>query len=134
MEEHIKKAFNNATYEPQSNLPDTVWQTLLIRGERQTKIRFWFFSVGSLFSFAGVVYAFSNLKAELATSGFNEYFSLIFSDGRSISSYWKDFSVTLLTAVPLMAVIISLSFVFIFIVMVRYALRQGTRNQLVVSF
>lgn len=51
-------------------------------------------------SSAAVVASFQYLARETAQSGFSEYFSILFSDGGTLLSYWKEFLISLAEQAP----------------------------------
>jgi hypothetical protein len=68
--------------------------------------------VGSLFAF------FPTLKmvsVELSSSGFNQFFSLIFSDFTVVMRYWQSFTLTLLETLPVISLVLFLTILLVFL-------------------
>ena len=81
-------------------------------------------AAGSLFTLLliPVWHAFSS---EFIASGFGQYFSLFFSDLRSVTADWQDFSLSLLESFPVLNAILLLSAVFTVLLSVKYILKYG---------
>ena len=58
---------------------------------------------------------FRMLQANLADSGFLQFFSLLFSDSKIILSYWDTFAWSLLEALPVMSLVLFLVILGIFL-------------------
>jgi len=81
-------------------------------------------------SAVGLIPAFEMLLNNLAQSGFSEYFSLIFSDGGSMLTYWKELSFSLAESLPVMSIILTLSTLFVCFLSLRYLIKQIGKNNL----
>ena len=134
MEKELKKAFHKARYEEKSNLNLYIWQNIVIRNKRIARIKLWAFSFVGLASLAGLIPAWKTLSSDLAQSGLYEYFSLMFSNGGSIFSYWKELILSIAESLPTMSIILSLSLVFILFLSIKYATKQIIKSQLSLSF
>jgi len=130
MEQKLIKIFQKAKYEADTNLSETVWRAITVRGRRITQFKLWVFALAGFASLIGLVPAIKILSSDLAQSGFYEYFSLIFSDSGLMLSYWKEFIFSLAESLPTMSIIFTLSSVFVFFLSLRYIMKQIIKNQL----
>jgi hypothetical protein len=73
------------------------------------------FSITLIASAVGFIPAFKMLSADLAQSGFFNFFSLIFSDFSAVASYWKNFTLILLETLPAIAIVLFLALVLVFL-------------------
>ena len=134
MENKLKKAFQTAAYHPELRLADDIWRNILRQEKKILRLKIWTYSVISLGSLVALVPSIKILLADLAQSGFYDYISLIFSDSRSIVSYWKEFIFSLGESLPVISILISLSLLFIFLKTVQSITNQFIiKNQLYVS-
>jgi len=135
MNERLTKAFKNAAYTPSANLEESVWRAVIVEESKTARIKLWFFSVLGLVSFAGLLPMLRTLSSGLAQSGFYDYFSLIFSDGRSVITYWKEFAFSLAESLPALDILLSLTLVLVFFLSIKYVMKQVVaREQLSLSF
>ena len=128
MEQELIKAFKKAKYEEDTILAQNIWHSIVVRNKRNTLLRLWAFSVAGLASFMGLIPAWKALLNDLTQSGFYEYLSLAFSNGSSVSSYWKEFSLSIAEALPTMSILLSLSLIFIFFLSLKYVMKQIINN------
>jgi hypothetical protein len=124
MRDRLTKIFKNAKYEPDPGLAFSVWRTIITREKRITRIKLWSLSVILFVSTLGLIPAFQMLLNNLAHSGFYEYFSLIFSDGGSMMTYWKEFSFSLVESLPTLSIVLTLSVLFVCFLSLRYLIKQ----------
>ena len=131
MQDKLTKIFKSAKYETTTDLNEKVWNTIVIRNKRNTRIKFWAFASMEFASIAGLVPVIKMLLTDLSQSGFYEYFSLIFSDSGTIFLYWKELILSLVESLPIMSIIYTLSLLFIVFLSLRYLMKQvGKNNQL----
>jgi len=131
MQSKLIKIFKKARYEPEPDLEQAVWSTIIARDKRTTRFKLWTYSFVGLASFVGLIPAFKILFTDLAHSGFYEYFSLIFSDTGSILSYWRELIFSLMESLPVVSIIFTLSLLFICFLSLRYLMKQIIRNELI---
>jgi hypothetical protein len=129
MQNKLTKIFQKAKHESDSELVSTVWSAIVLRDKKITRIKLWIFACAGFASLAGLLPAIKILFTDLAKSGLYEYFSLIFSDGGSIISYWKEFIFSLAESLPIMSMIFALSLTFVFFLSLRYVIKQIDRGQ-----
>ena len=129
MEEKLKKILKGAKYESDSKLSISIWNTLIIREKRVILLKLWSLSFVGLASLGLLVPAFEMLFNDFAHSGFYEYFSLIFSDGGLMLSYWKELSLSLAESLPIMSIIYTLSLFFVCFLSFKYIIKQFAKEQ-----
>lgn len=66
-------------------------------------------------SIIGIVPAFNMLASDISSSGFNHFFSLIFSDFSSVTTYWQSFGMILLETLPAVSLALFLAVVLTFL-------------------
>ena len=133
MKHNLTTIFQKAKYEPSTDLAENIWQTIMRRNKRQIQFRLWAFACLGIASLGGLVPVFKMLLGDLTQSGFYEYFSLIFSDGGSIVSYWKELVLSLAESLPVMSIIFALSLVFVFFLSMRFLMKQINRDHLILA-
>jgi len=131
MEKDLKKAFQNISFEPKNDLAESIWLMVLSRERRIIRIKLYVFSSTLFLSLLGFIPVFKALFAEFTQSGFYEYFSLVFSSGNNLVSYWKELVLSLVESLPVLNIILSLSLIFIFLWSLRYVLKQIINNNYV---
>jgi hypothetical protein len=133
MNEKLQKIFKSATYEPEPELAQTVWSSVIAQDKKMSWLKLWAFGLMGFISLAGLVPTFKILFTDLARSGFYEYFSLIFSDTGSIVSYWKEFTFSLAESLPVASIASTLLLLFVFFLSLKYLTKQINKNQLISS-
>ena len=133
MEKELTKAFHKAKYEEKSDLALNIWHNIVIQNKHITRLKLWAFSLVGFASLAGLIPAWKLLSGDLVKSGLYEYFSLIFSNGGSIISYWKELMLSIAESLPIMSIVISLSLIFIFFLSIKFATKQIIKGQLSLS-
>ena len=128
MQDKLTKIFQKAKYESDPSLASGIWLAITMREKRIAQYKLLAFALTGLASLGGLVPAFKILLGDFARSGFYEYFSLIFSDGRSILSYWKEFVFSLAESLPTMSIILTLSLIFILILSLKNLTKQIINN------
>lgn len=131
MQEKLIKVFKKATYEYDINEVNRIWHTIITRDKYNARLKLWAFSFTGLASLAGLTLTFRMLLNDLTQSGFSEYFSLIFSDSGLIISYWKELVFSLAESLPIMSTIFTLSLIFVFLLSLRYMMKQIFKEQLI---
>ena len=126
----LTEIFKKAKYEPSVDVAPSIWQTITMRNKRINQFKLWAFSFAGFISLAGLIPAINMLFNDLTKSGLYEYFSLIFENGGSVVSYWKELVFSLAQSLPIMSIIFTLSLIFAFFLSLRYLMRQVGKNQL----
>jgi hypothetical protein len=80
---------------------------------------FWARSIAFL-SFALTVFFVKALFTSFATTGFSQYFSLIFSDSKLVLTFWREFLLSLAESLPVWNFLVTLSVFAVFIGSLRY--------------
>ena len=131
MQDKLIKVFKKATYEYDINEVNRIWHMIITRDKYNARLKLWAFSFTGLVSLAGLTLTFRMLLNDLTQSGFSEYFSLIFSDSGLIISYWKELVFSLAESLPIMSTIFTLSLIFVFLLSLRYMMKQIFKEQLI---
>ena len=110
-------------------LPKDLFQKIMRRIEMETRLaairrRLALFSILLAGALATFFPALSLAKAEMARSGFMEFFSLIFSDSREVLASWKSFGFALLESFPLLSMIALLATIFAFLQILKFFARD----------
>lgn len=107
--------------EPPTGLCNTVLSRIALA--RRRRARFHLMADGSLFFFSGalLVPLAQYAGSEVYTSGFYEFFSLLFSDQQLILNSWQEFSITLLEKLPSMALLLVLAVLLVLVWSLRRA-------------
>lgn len=107
----------NKTFFSEVNLPEGLTHTVLrrIEAERRRVARLRFIGMGAVagLSVIAMVPTAQYTIGEFYQSGFYQYSSLFLSDGGSILSYWREFTLTLAESAPLLGITIFLTLVFV---------------------
>jgi hypothetical protein len=110
---------NNKTLFTEINPPEGLTGAILwrIEAERRRVARFRFISMGAVagLSATAMVPMAQYTMAEFYQSGFYQYSSLLLSDGGSILTYWREFTITLAESAPLLGITLSLALVFVLV-------------------
>jgi hypothetical protein len=101
---------------PKTHAPSTLYASTLTRiahaQERALRVRFTIYSFLCVLFVALLFPAISYTHSQLTASGFFEYLSFAFSDGGSLFTYWQEFAVTLLEALPILGITLILFALF----------------------
>ena len=130
MDQKLIKVFKNSVYKSEDNLSSLVWEKIMKREKRITYIKMWVFSCAGITSLVSFTLVFKTLLNDLVTSGFYEYTSLAFSSDGAFVSYWKELTLSISESLPITNIIYTFVLVFIFLLSLRYFIKQIIRNQL----
>ena len=126
MSDLYKKIFSNIT---EINPPERLYSSILKRVEKEKKrylkIKLFFHSAIALISFSAIIPSFIYMSGSFTQSGFSQFVSLIFSDGATIISYWKDFALLLAESLPIFSIIVLLISMFALLGSIRYVTRDA---------
>ena len=100
---------------PVESLYSSVISRIYVEKKNQAKKRLVYNILTVFMSFLALIPTSIAMIDKLSTSGFYNYFSLIFSDGFTILSYWKELSLSLIESfsLPEFIIILSLSFILL---------------------
>jgi hypothetical protein len=124
MEEKLIKALTKARYDCEIDLNDNIWCAIIAQNKKTVRIKLWFFS-GAVFTSLVLLVPMSVVfSRNLANSGFYEYFSLMFSDMKSVTSLWREFGLLLADSLPIMNIVTLMILIFVFLWSLRYIMKQ----------
>ena len=97
--------------------PQALLGKIMLRLEQEKKLviikrRVAFFSAGLIFSVLALIPAFKMVWDGVASSGFTQFLSLLFTDSGVVMAYWQSFGLTLLESLPVFSIIIFLVIIF----------------------
>ena len=110
--------------DPPEELSARVLLSIQAEKQRIACIRLYLFGTVSAVSFVALFPALQYTFSEIASSGFNDYASLIFSDTASLLPYWKEFTLSLVETLPVFGLIISLGLVFVLLESLRNTIKN----------
>ncbi|MFA6274000.1 MAG: hypothetical protein WC662_02460 [Candidatus Paceibacterota bacterium] len=128
MDQNLKKIFKNIEILDSQNLSEKIWFSIVKREKRIIKLKLFIFSFTGICSLVSVALVIKTLVANFAQSGFYEYLSIAFSSGSNLFSYWKELIYSLAESLPILNIILSFSVIFIFILSLKYILKQVIKN------
>lgn len=101
------------------NPPDGLLEKIMYRIHVEERVlalrKIIIFSIIFIASIISIIPAYTTLLSDLSSTGFLNFFSLIFSDFSSITSYWKSFSMILLETIPALSLAIFLAIFITFL-------------------
>ncbi len=99
---------------------------LRVRKEEKKKImlQLIIFSLSSLGSLISIIATFFLVKVKIIESGFDQFFSLIFSDLHIVLMYWQNYAFTLLETLPINSLLLFLASLLIFVVSARIIIKD----------
>ncbi len=124
MNSKLVKIFNKARYEPENELAPGICFNIKQKEKKLVKIRFYFFSFTGILSLIGLVPMIKMLLSDFSQSGLYEYLSIAFSSGGNLASYWRELAFSISESIPVLSIILSFSLCLIFLISLRYALKQ----------
>ena len=110
-----QEILKEAKVEPPRGLSDSISVRVREVEHNAWHTRFVTFIATTLVSSVALVVATIRLWSDLAQSGFYQYFSLLLSDGATLSLYWKQLGLSLVESLPLLNLAILLSVLGVFI-------------------
>ena len=129
MKNNLEKLF---TQIGESGSLDFLADKIMVRIERrkmiQSRVRFFVADALAGLSFLSLFPIAINTFKQLQTSGFLSYFSLLFTDGGTMLTYWREFLLSLAESLPLLQLtLIGLSLLVLFISL-RFASKNYRQN------
>ena len=91
-----------------AGLRDSILARIDDEARRVSRLRLAVFVPLVVVSALATVVSFQYLVRETAQSGLSEYLSILFSDGDTMLSYWKEFLISLAEAAPVFGMTVSL--------------------------
>ena len=111
--------------EPPLNLEASILRKISVARTRAARIHFAFLSTVSLLSLWGIFQTGISLWKSFSQSGFYDYLSLVMSDGATLTTYWKEFALSLVESLPLIGLITLFAIIAMFIWSGTKALRDA---------
>ena len=90
----------------------------------RTKRRILVARISSWLSAVSLVVVFVNTVSQFQTSGFFNYFSLLFSDGGTVLSFWREFALSLAESLPWLGLSLIFATLFVFLVSLRFTAKN----------
>ncbi len=109
---------------PPEGLEKSILGEIYKREKRGALVRFISTGLVAVASCLGIIPAVIYLVQSISSSGFLQYVSLLSSDGTSLLTYWKEFSMSLAESLPLFSLTISIALLGIFI----WSLSKAAKN------
>lgn len=123
--DNYKKLFQKLEQmEPSEKLRDGILTRIDFEKRRSAMIRLAFLGTLATASFTAMILFFQDLMREFYQYGFYQYFSLIFSDGSVVMSYWKELTLSLAESAPLIEITILLAMILVFLVSLKLAIKN----------
>ena len=107
-------------YEPKDDLCDSVVSCIHSKEKHDLYIRILAASAVFLALIAATVPAISWLLSDILHSSFSDSFSLIFTDGAYVMTYWHEFGLLLLESAPIVSLGACLAIIVGFIISLKY--------------
>lgn len=113
MQSNYSKLFKSldGVYVP-SGLSNVTIKRIRREQRRAAFLRLTFVVPMAFLSSAAVVFSFKYLADEIAQSGLPQYLSVIFSDGGTALTYWKEFSISIADQLPVLSATLFLGAAF----------------------
>jgi len=112
--------------EPPAGLGERIVQS--IHEERlvlSIKRRLVLFTLGLAASLVVLVFSFMSFRSGVVSSGFADFFSLLFSDFRVVTYYWQNYILSLLESLPIFSLAIFLAAIFSVLELVKLTARDA---------
>jgi len=119
VEQNLHKLFKPSSDNKESKLSSDIWNVIESKTTHMTKQKTLFYlSIGAM-SLVGTIFSVKSLIEEFLRLGFFNYLSLIFSDIGVITTYWREYTLTLMDSLPVTSLIILFSLLFILFISIR---------------
>ena len=122
MRNQYQKIFRDLkVLKPKSELCDKILNQIALR--QNLEARFWYIILGtiSLGSLLSMLLALQYTFQELYLSNFYQYMSIIMTDGINLTSFFKEFVLSLTESIPLFGLTVLLSTTFILLYSIKLA-------------
>ena len=110
--QRLQQNFQSGLADNHEELSGAIWSEIVRRANRSYLIKAWVYRALGALSVVGLVPAVRMLVSEISTSGFFEYFSLIFTHG-AVTTSLKELALVLVEALPVTSTILCLALVFV---------------------
>ena len=119
--------FNSLMQNPDPSLYDRVVFAVNREERKMATIKVSIFSVLSFVSVSGFLWSFKYLFESMASSGFSQFLSLVFSDGFSVLKYAGDYILSMTDSLPIVALLLFLVVTLMAVISVSYMI-SGLRQ------
>lgn len=102
-------------FSPQKDLELSIISRIKKEERKSSIVHSWTTGTIAIMSCISLVPSFIYLGKSVQTSGFYDFVSLSFSEGISLLSYWKEFSLSLAESLPFLGLIVLLALLAIFV-------------------
>ena len=113
--------------------PKGLLEKILKRIHREERLlvarRVIIFSIMLIGSLAGFVPSLKMVLSDFSSSGFLNFFSLLFSDFSTVATYWQSFSMILLETLPALSLTLFLFVLFILL----QSIKSLTKNLIIIK-
>ena len=133
MDSDLKQAFQKALYHPEDRLSLDIWHNIEAKENKIHKIKTWIYSSLGIISFILLILSVKDLFTQFSLRGFSQYISLVFSDFGVVTTYWKEFTLSLVNSLPLASIALSFFLVFVLFTSVGQIARQFKSKLLLAS-
>ncbi len=110
--------------EPPQELYNKILLGIEQKQKQEAKLKLAFSGFFTLASLLALVPAVQYALQGFSQSGFYNYFSLLFSDGLTLLTYWKEFSLSLAESFPLTEMVVFLSIMFILLISLKLFIKN----------
>jgi hypothetical protein len=121
--EHILNNLEGIT--PDAALHPRIMARINTGMRRRVRMQLFTSGVFSLISLVAIIYTGDYIIGQLSVA--NAYFSLLFTDGATIFSYWREFALALAESMPLTGIAIILGGVLAFLLSLRWSVKSMHR-------
>lgn len=124
----IEKQIKSAQYKASQNLSARIFVAIKEEQNKEYRVRMYLYGIMSFVFTLVFVPVVQSMVADLSSSGIFQYTSLIFSDSSSVSSVWKEMSLSIVDVLPGMSIALTAFVLFALVVSVRnFALNFSSR-------
>ena len=100
MDENLSKLMKQTYFHPQAGLADDIWRKIQVKQIKSLKIKSLSYGLLGILSLGIFVFVVNIVRVQFVSSGFFQYFSLVFSDGGLMALYWKEYLSSLSDSIP----------------------------------
>ncbi len=100
MNNDLSKLMKQAYNQPETGLSTDIWRSIEVKQAKALRVKSFSYGFLGLLSLGGFVFISVSIVKQFSASGFFDYASLAFSDGGLISTYWKEYLLSLSDSLP----------------------------------
>ena len=113
------------TFEPHAGLYAAILERVAYAERRMARIRTALFGALAILSAVALLPALQYAGEQFYASGFYDYLTLIFSDHDFVLTYWRPFSLSLVEALPSLALLLLVPITFALVYSLRRVVQTG---------